>query len=782
LIHWRPSLSALTAAFKRPRPWTFSLEGWGKGIDNAHVDVFLSPRLRERLRDGVRALIRDEIRTLGQGWREEAAPVVAARMDAFCATYLTVFEAVLARSQADASSDLLALFQVALLKSVLQSVAHETRSLLDELKGSGRGDQVREPGLRAEPPEDPAVLAREEHAIVRRVLLVLFRELRRLEGERIKKLRASLAGDDWPVPEEAFYNPVLTVPDLERIEVLAPDYPIAQLGESGDGGWLFRTDQCISKVFQHYLPSWTQSPSHGAGTGRVRDGPLSERLDQGQLGGFLETEILLRRFVSRDEYHEGRCSWLDEPRNLHLFLSAGRLRGEPAADESFRPRSWSGPRWRGFQRAMVEELHRCLDFSGLTGSVTLLYWLESIRAPLGRAVPFPLVVDYVEGRLARRRLAQRLEAMRLGLEGTSVLRVLDRASSEIKRLPPGVVARYLDRYLVDFLTLRRDLKLAYKAYQAMDAIRVLDDPREVRLSRSNASLIELDEKRETSDPVHRVRGHAVIKADVRGSTLITQQLCERGLNPASHFSLNFFDPVNKLLPELGAEKVFVEGDAVILAIFEHQEEGVGSAVARACILARSILQVVAVQNALNRKHDLPDLELGLGIAYTPGEPSFLFDEGQRIMISGAINRADRLSACAARLRREGFDPGHPGLRVAVVRDPRSPSDGEGDDDLLELNVNGIRIDDGAFFKLQKELRLRQVRVPEDGLDDTLVFAGQYQAPGGHNQWLAVRYGPVRDWDGQSLGAVDEQRRHFFEVIVDAGLANRIRKLGMNAGA
>jgi hypothetical protein len=50
-----------------------------------------------------------------------------------------------------------------------------------------------------------------------------------------------------------------------------------------------------------------------------------------------------------------------------------------------------------------------------------------------------------------------------------VLRVLDRASSEIKRLPPEVVSGYLDRYLVDFLTLRRDLKLAYKAYQAMDA-------------------------------------------------------------------------------------------------------------------------------------------------------------------------------------------------------------------------------------------------------------------------------------------------------------------------
>ena len=47
---------------------------------------------------------------------------------------------------------------------------------------------------------------------------------------------------------------------------------------------------------------------------------------------------------------------------------------------------------------------------------------------------------------------------------------------------------------------------------------------------------------------------------------------EQGLNPASYFSLNFYDPVNKLLGKYGAQKVFLEGDAIILAILEREGE------------------------------------------------------------------------------------------------------------------------------------------------------------------------------------------------------------------
>jgi class 3 adenylate cyclase len=426
-----------------------------------------------------------------------------------------------------------------------------------------------------------------------------------------------------------------------------------------------------------------------------------------------------------------------------------------------------------FRQAVTAELHLCLQMHGLGERLSWVYWLASLRGQLGRGLPLGLLVEFFEGRLSRRRLIQRLEPQRTSAEATNLARLLERSLAETRRSALLGRGEELNRYLIDFVVLRRDLKLAYRVYEAMDRIRLLDAPDEVRLSRSNGSLIEFPCQGDLGPVPRRIRGHAVIKADVRGSTRITEMLRARGLNPASHFSLNFFDPVTKLLPDFGAEKLFVEGDAVILAIFEYDGEGPGMAVARACGLARKILQVVALQNVLNRRHELPELELGLGITFLPEEPNFLYDEGHRIMISGAINRADRLSSSSESLRRAGFSPGHPGFRVALVRDRRAPH-GQGED-LLRYNVNGIRLEESAFFKLQREMRLEQVRGPEGVAAHGLFFTGTYSDAAGRDRFLVVRHAPVRDWDGQVLGAVDPERRHFFEVIVDEALGNALRR-------
>jgi hypothetical protein len=745
-------------------------ERYGKGIDNAHIDVFLSPRLRERLQETVRKLILEDVQTHARRTPEQL--VSSEDLGSLREAYLGTFEAALEQAQGTAARDLLMLLQVALLKLLLEVVARENRAIQEEVKNAVHDGDARASGRNLELHDHLVVLTGEEAAINRRVLNLLFRQVRKLEGGHLSKLRGSVLGEPWPFPEAAFFNPVLLIPTLADVRALAQDYPIALLGENGECEWLYQTNQCISKVFQHYLPPWTQSPSRPPGAEPPSDPAQGERHDQGGLRGFLDTEILLRRFVAAEEYREARTSWLDEPGNLRRFLDVS----DPAALEAELPPAGglqTHPGWHPFRRAVTAEIHRCLEMHGLCRRLAWLYWLPGIRAQIGRPVPLSAVIDFVEGRLPRRRLVQRLESQRPGTDGSAVARVLERSVSEIKRLSQYGRTGHLDRYLVDFLTLRRDLKLAYRTYQAMDRIRLLDAPDEVRLSRSNASLIEFPCRGDLGPVLRRIRCHAVIKADVRGSTRITELLRAKGLNPASHFSLNFFDPVNKLLPEFGAEKLFVEGDAVILALYELDGEGVGMSVARACGLARKILQVVALQNVLNRRHGLPDLELGLGITFQPEEPNFLYDEGRRIMISGAINRADRLSACASQLRRSDFAPEHPAFRVAVVRDANPGSRG---DDLLDFNVNGIRLEEAAFFKLQRELRLSQVRLPDGVPTDNLFFSANYPDANGRSRFLVVRHSPVRDWDGFTLGGVDRERRHFFEVVVDERLGNQVRRL------
>ena len=86
---------------------------------------------------------------------------------------------------------------------------------------------------------------------------------------------------------------------------------------------------------------------------------------------------------------------------------------------------------------------------------------------------------------------------------------------------------------------------------------------------------------------------------------------EKGLNPASYFSLNFYDPVNKLLSKYGAQKVFLEGDAIILAILERAGEP-ELAVSRACVLAREIIEIVRGYNKLMLRSGMPELRVGRG--------------------------------------------------------------------------------------------------------------------------------------------------------------------------
>lgn len=786
------------------------MEHYRKGIDNAHIDVYLSLRLRDSIRGMVRKLILKEIRGPHQSDAKELVGVQELR--SFAESYVGVFESTSKQTGAHLVTERLALLQISILKYLIQVVAQEKTNLQGTFKDAANLVGTRKSGRNFQIQDHLVALTREEHAINRRVLHYLFRQVTKLESSRLEKVRESLVGAVWPIPRRAFFNPILMIPDLDDIKELARVYPIARLGEGGDTDWLHQTNQCVSTVFQFYLPAWTRLPSQGRPADAGARSKAHERRDQGQLPGFLGTEMLLSRFVPGEEYRFGQISWLDEPENMRLFLTSGRDRTDaysgfaesafadlrdselvsaresglaPLRESGFvelTPRQgsyWTQKGWRNFQGAVADELYRCLDLQGLAQRIILLYWLRFVGKKLGRPIPLRLLSDFVEGRLGRRRLAQRLDALRLTLDPAAVTRTLDATADRLKRLERAERARYLRAYVRDFLVLRRDLKLAYKTYEAMDQIRLLDDPQQIQLSRTNGSLYEFHsgkDKRPRSE--RRFRAHVVLKADVRGSTEITEGLREKGLNPASHFGLNFFDPVNRLLPDFGAEKLFVEGDAVIIGLFEYEAEPAAMTVSRACGLARLMLQVVSLQNAVNRKHGLPQLELGLGISYSDREPNFLYDEGRRIMISEAINRADRLSSCASALRMGGFHPLDSAFRVEVVRGGNAGIGANHSDDLLGYNVNGIKLEKAAFFKLQKEMKMHQVRLPEEEMQDSLFFAGCFHDLAGQEHWLVLRYASVREWDGRTKVLPAPNLGHFFEVIADEALSTRVRKLAI----
>ncbi len=225
-----------------------------------------------------------------------------------------------------------------------------------------------------------------------------------------------------------------------------------------------------------------------------------------------------------------------------------------------------------------------------------------------------------------------------------------------------------------------------------------------QLSAMNGTLYEFLLPEEQKPSEEKVLRHVIIKADVRDSSRLTRSLLERGMNPASYFSLNFYDPVNKLLAKYGASKVFLEGDAIILAILEREGEP-GLAVGRAAVLAREIIEIVRGYNQLLERAGLPGIELGVGISYQDSAPMYLMDGEQRIMISDALNESDRLSSCSKRVRKSMKAVETPFNVYAFQTVSDADVEDSPDDFILKYNLNGIRISEAAFQRLKQEISL-----------------------------------------------------------------------------
>jgi class 3 adenylate cyclase len=343
--------------------------------------------------------------------------------------------------------------------------------------------------------------------------------------------------------------------------------------------------------------------------------------------------------------------------------------------------------------------------------------------------------------------------------------------------------RYAARYLIDLSRFHRDVCKMEVLERALDSINLLNNARLRELSEINGTLYEFLLPQEEKPTEERVNDHVVLKADIRDSTFLTRSLLERGLNPASFFSLNFFEPVNKLLPKYGAEKVFIEGDAVILTLLENEGQR-GFGVARTCVLAREILNVVSAYNSASTENGLPPLEIGIGIAYQSSAPLYLMDGSHRVMISQALNLSDRLSACHKRARRHVKDR-NPISNVFVFQTAdEEAAAGAVEDFLLNYNVGGIHLPRAAFEKLQNEISLEEfyVELPMPwGPDRVRLFRGLVPVSPGVFHPILVREGRAAQVEVRDFKFVRWADHIYYEVCSHPELLARIESCRSGVG-
>lgn len=354
------------------------------------------------------------------------------------------------------------------------------------------------------------------------------------------------------------------------------------------------------------------------------------------------------------------------------------------------------------QETLLRELYSRLQRAGALQYILASYHLK----PIYREFCPPLNPQQLKHALVDRQGWQDLETLLDQFPARNFpIEKLEDMARRLRRLSRNDTETILVRFVGDLMRLRRDVVHMQLLSSLLEKIHLLEEEKTRQLSRMNNTLYEflLAEEREAVE--EQVRGLVVIKADVRDSSRITEELLRRNLNPATHFSFNLYEPVNKLAARYSAFKIFIEGDALILGINETEANRASQRpVAKACLLAREIVRVCQAYNQRARANDLPVLELGLGIAFQDSPPHYLVDGEAKIMISGALNDSDRLSSCTRLARKLMATNSSPFAVYVLQRDLLSGMEDE-EESLLRYNVMGVALNEAGFQKLQQEISL-----------------------------------------------------------------------------
>ncbi|MBT4255875.1 MAG: hypothetical protein HOD87_07445, partial [Gammaproteobacteria bacterium] len=483
------------------------------------------------------------------------------------------------------------------------------------------------------------------------------------------------------------------------------------------------------------------------------------------LGGLFETQDFMGPAADSKTSLEETLSWFEIPQNIETLFNVQQNRStlsEARKDLGFR--IW----WQ--RRSELKQLEKTLKaFTKLLKSQKILPQL--LASHYMRRSLNPLIMEFVDLKTVCQFLSGQIDAGKLqaSISGGNALnpeqiKSLEKLRSQIKEQVSKSDSADALKLLVDIGRYRQQLKYYRLAHRAFNRISLRTAEDELKLSQSAGTLYVIPTSSEIEEDQEKICHHAIMKADVRGSTTVTDELQNKGLNPASYFSMRFFNPINKILGTYGANKVFIEGDAIILSFLEYENTPQEwFSVARSCGYARDMLKIVGSNNRYSTQMGLPLLELGVGICYSNEAPRYLYDEDKSIMISGAIGLADRMSSCSWNLR-ESMEKGLFNVDVLRIADGENEK-GEKGQHYVRYNVNGILVDEDGFQKLKEEMPLKSLQMKLNG-KQYMFHVGQYPDANGRKKDLVIREGKVGIWRDSQVHEDPEATENYYEIVVN----------------
>jgi class 3 adenylate cyclase len=746
---------------------SISLEGLSVGVDNLRHDVALSPHFVDAARAQIMRLIvrHGELQGLlsaeappkdqAPSWMRKAAagkPGAAHAIGSEAADWKPLLTelhlAALNRAKKEENISLDLLARLAVTKLLRAEMNLQFAQVLERCRVLLKSYESMRSGKAVEYRERVATFQVRKKIILRKTGQELFETLRAVEKETLARTRRSFFGE--AKTGEVKSSDAQTVNTLSNYGLF-----VNRLAFTEDG----RDDYLCA---EHYvmLGNWDRDPDRYP---RLQD----------LVWGFI------RSLYGDDTHTDAIDSWVCAPDNARALVGTG------TPDEST-PEGLA-------QQDRLAKWGRLLEDEQVMECVIASYHAVPL---LGEYAP-RINPQQLKNALISRPECDRVERM-IQEHGKLSPASLYAAVGKVAGCRGAERAKVAARFLHDFSQYHRDLRRLETLNAALDSVSLIATDKLRELSRMNGTLYEFllpDEQPEQPEE-ERVLRHVVMKADVRDSTRLTRTLMEKGLNPASYFSLNFYDPVNKLLGKYGAQKVFLEGDAIILAILERAGEP-ELAVSRMCVLAREIIEIVRGYNELMRKSDMPELELGIGITLQESAPLYLMDGERQIMISEALNESDRLSSCNKRARKvmesqagpfhvyvfqpKAADPSaRAGKQPAVPAEP-SPNP---EDSVISFNLGGIRMNQAAFRKLEQEISLIPLNesivknlpnLPSADKGDCRLSSGTVPVDREIFRKIVIRQSRIPLINGEDFSTQAWTDRSYYEVCTDPAIYAALEK-------
>jgi hypothetical protein len=782
------------------------------GVDNIHHDVFLSPRFVLAARDYLFDVIRQNTKAAyfpGIELRTSRVPDGAA----FRKLLIELLQSSLTQAKYHKNIEMDLLFRLTLLKFLIAETGNQFSNLILEGK-----EWIRQRGEHFERSQAAHVIkARlsELQSVRRSVIRVVGQQVAQMvvdvDENVIAKARRALFGDDFAPLYDLLKNRLIFL-DGGKDDVYFLEHYVLLGNYARDSDRFESMDVLFQEILRNAGLAIEQDPAHVEARKEHEQLLEQAQATREDIANLESQAEVLRKKLGRGEGFITKFLSSTDPSDVRASLSdiESRLKHQEGKLQQFGPKIDAAKQKLDFwdkkfegtlgdylnssdsakllfdaagtpepesstRNRLLSQLLSRLESQELLHHVLAGYEIRSIAAEYSPPVHLQQLRKALVSKDEMKRVAQVLKhvpAKKLSLKPIEDL------SKRIHRYSREDTQALVLKFAGDFLRLRRDLRDAEHLTTCMERIHLVTTEQVRELSRLNNRLYECVMQDEAKPKQDHVVSHVIIKADVRGSTKMTQDLLARGLSPASHFSLNLHEPVKKLLDRYAAKKVFIEGDAIVLAIFETEAtQTFARAVAKACILSRQILSVCSTYNDRAAANDLPTIELGVGVAYQGSAPTYWTDGDSRIMISKALNLSDRLSGCAKLAKRLLTNQVSDFSLFQFLTALEGASPEELDEFLVRYNMNGIELNDEGFQKLGEEISLDSIDTKLDmpwGKETVTLFFGE--VPMGESvELLVLRKGYARQLlaDGK-IGVVSSHP--YYEICTNPGLYELVAAL------